>query len=73
MFNNCNYSLIWLVFERIQQILHTPYDGDQINKLIKIIIAQSRVVIALSRVIVIALSITCYRYFTVTCYRYCTG
>ena len=32
------------------------YNGYQVNKLIKIIIAQSRVVIALSRVIVIALS-----------------
>ena len=31
------------------------YDGNQINKLIKIIIAQSRVIIARSRVIVIAL------------------
>ena len=60
------------LFERIRQILHTPYDGYQINKLIKTIIAQSRVVIALSRVIVIALSITCYRYCTVACYRYCT-
>ena len=53
----------YFVFERIRQILHTPYDGNQINKLIKIIIVQSRVVIAqshvviaLSRVIVIALS-----------------
>ena len=41
-----------------------PYDGNQINKFIKIIIAQSRVVIALSRVMVIALSISCYSYCT---------
>ena len=56
---------LWLVFERIRQILHIPYDRNWINKLIKIVITQSRVVIALSRVIVIALSITCYRYCTV--------
>ena len=47
----------------MRQILHTPYDGNQINKLIKIIIAQSRVVIALSRDIIIALAELGYVYF----------
>ena len=35
----------------MRQILPTPYDGNQINKLIKVIISLSRVVIAVLRVV----------------------
>ena len=53
---NSSSDYLGLVFEWIRQILHTLCDRNQINKLIKIIITQLRVIIALSRVIVIALS-----------------